>query len=248
MKKGSLRIFILNFCFVFVLLFFVGCDFKVYTGKHADLFTVAINSVLWNRGHSYGADHPINSEIKIIERDDFGRTLYSYLEGFYIYPTKGSYALIISQYTSDGQVYYYEDCNYSLLELPYSQIYEPEMIEQLKEVNDWGKPINTDKCIGKTIIKKKLTNSELENAVIDKAITEYNLSESNYRACADYLTDDKNGNCIFYGAINRVSGEEVIFFVAFVRADGDIKLFVPSDVYNYQEEFKNFKAENGWVS
>ena len=37
---------------VLVLLFsFSGCIYKGYSGKRQDLYTVAINSVLWNLGH-----------------------------------------------------------------------------------------------------------------------------------------------------------------------------------------------------
>ena len=251
MKRKFFGTIILTVCLAFVTGLFAGCDFGAYRGKHADLYTVAINSVLWNCGWAMGADHPINSHIEIIERDEFGRTLYEYRESFYYFRTISFSALLVSQYTSDGQVYYYEDCNYIVKEQALFQVpnkFESEEIEQLKEVNDWDKPIDTDKCIGKTIAKKKQKNADIESAVINSVLNEYEETERRHRTFADYLTDDKNGNCIYYGVIAQLSREEDIFFVAFVSAEGDIKLFTPSNLFDYNEELKTFKAENGWVS
>lgn len=230
------------------MILFAGCNYKGYSGEHTDLFTVAINSILWNCGHSYGADFAKDSEIEIIDRDEFGRILFRYQEKFYSAGTMKLSALIVSQYTFDSQVYYYEDCNYIVKDRSVSLTFEQEEIERLKGINDWGKPINVDKCIGKTIIKKKHKNAEIESAVKDRVITEYKVPDYRHLVYADYLTEDKNGNCIFYGVIALQIYEKVIFFVAFVNADGDIKLFTPSELFNYNEELKNFKAENGWES
>lgn len=248
MRKSNLRMLILVFCFSLIMMIFVGCGYKEYSGPHADLYTVAINSVLWNCGHSRTTDYFTDSEIEIIEEDEFGRTLYKYEETCYDFRSLRFSALIVSQYTSDDQIYYYEDCNYMVKDRSVSLMFKQEEIEWLKEINDWGKPINADKCIGKTITNNKPTNKQIEKAIEDKFIIEYNLTIGNYSVSVDYLTEDKNNNIIFYGVIDRKSGERYIFFVAFVSADEEIKLFIPSDVYDYNEEFKNFKAENGWVS
>lgn len=246
MKRKFFKAVILTICLAFVAGLFAGCDFGAYKGKYADLYTVAINSVLWNRGHSYGADHYISSEIEIIERDEYGRTLYKYLEGFYTYPSNGYYALIVSQYVSHGWVYYYEDCNYIVRELPPPQAYDRQAIEQLKEANDWGKPVDADKCIRKRIVKKKPQNEVVANIVTAEVKKEYSLSDG-VKIYTDYLTDDEIGNGLYYGAIGK-SDDETDFFVAFVSADGNIKLFTPSNIFDYNEQLKTFKKENGWVS
>ena len=246
--KNALKILCLAICSIFILIPFSGCVYRGYSGKYPDLFTAAINSVLWNCGHSQGADRPIDSKIEILETDEYGRTLFTYMEARYTRRTMKYSALLVAQYTSDDQVFYYEDCNYIVKDRSVSLTFGQNEMEHLKEINDWNKPINADKCIGKTIIRKKQTNSEIENAVINKVITEYDASDYQHFTFADYLTDDKNGNSIFYGIIDRSSSEEVIFFVAFVSANGEIKIFTPSDLFNYNEELKAFKAENGWVS
>ena len=254
MQVKNLRRISIIFCFLLAILL-VGCGYG-YSGEYADLYTVAINSVLWNLGHSYGADFARNSDIEIIEQDEFGRTLFSYHEKYYSGGDFAFSALIISQYSADGLVYYYEDCNYIIKKQePYAsnlQGFEIEQVEQLKVINDWGKPIDAEKCISKTIIRNKQKISDVESAVIDKVITENDLSLDRYNAFAHYLTDDKNGNYIVYGVIKIHQGEEFwedLYFVAFVSADNEkIEVLVPSDLYNYTSEFVNFKKENGWVS
>ena len=73
MKKLSALVLLL----VLTLLILTGC-YSGYSGEHTDLYTVAINSILWTFGHSFGADFPMNSEIEIIEQDQYGRTLFTY--------------------------------------------------------------------------------------------------------------------------------------------------------------------------
>lgn len=252
MKRKYLRTLILAVCFAFVTVLFPGCLYKEYSEPYADLYTVAINSVLWTEGRSRSADSSCNSEIEIIENDEFGRTLYRYQESRYAFSTLRITALLVSQYTTDGQVYYYEDCNYIVRKSSTTQVFESEAVEQLKEANDWGKPIDTNKCICKTIAKQKQKNADIESAVIDRAGIEYGLLEFKYyKICAGYLTDDKNGNSIYYGVTwksNEISEKEYNFFVAFVSAEGDIKLFTPTNLFDYNEELKTFKAENGWAS
>lgn len=252
MRRNYLRSFCAVLCFILVWIL-AGCEYKGYSGEYVDLYTVAINSVLWNLGHSYSTDFTKDSEIEIIETDGFGRTLFSYHEKYYSGGELSYSALIVSQYSSNGQVYYYEDCNYIVKKQDPNasrlQDFNLEEIECLKSINDWDKPINADKCISKTISKNKQTISEVKNAVIDMVVTENDLSGKNYNAFADYLTADKNGNHIFYGAIIRLDGENDIYFVAFVSGDSEkIELLTPSDLYDYAEELTNFKERNGWVS
>ncbi|MDE6661571.1 MAG: hypothetical protein K2J93_07095, partial [Anaeroplasmataceae bacterium] len=73
---------------ILVLLFFIFWynlfKYKEYTGEHPHLYTEAINSLLWTYGHSTAADKFCNSEIEIIEEDEFGRVLFEYNEKYYI--------------------------------------------------------------------------------------------------------------------------------------------------------------------
>jgi len=67
-----------------VILLATGCRFDdahyYYTGEHPELFSVAINSILGNRG--FILDHIImSSDVRVVEHDDFGRTLFLFSEG-----------------------------------------------------------------------------------------------------------------------------------------------------------------------
>ena len=64
-----------------------------------------------------------------------------------------------------------------------------------------------------------------------------------------FLTTDVKGNFIGYGSIMKRDGEE-IYFAFLVLIDNDqldkIHFFVPSNLYDYKNEFINFKESNGW--
>ena len=70
----------------------------------------------------------------------------------------------------------------------------------------------------------------------------------------EHLTNDLVGNSIVYGSREiTIDGERMSdYFVAFVQSEGDdvqkIVFFEPSDLYDYRDEFIEFKQQNGWVS
>ena len=151
MKKIRLLLLLL----MFTLLFLTGCTYKGYSGDNSDLYTVAINSVLWNNGHSFSADQYANPQIEIIEEDAYGRTMFMYYEKYYAGADMSFSALIICQSSNGNEVLYYENVNYIIKEQAlYTQNlteFENEEIEQLKAANDWNKEIDLDKCIRKEI-------------------------------------------------------------------------------------------------
>lgn len=240
---------------VCIIIFCSSCGYKGYAGDYIDLYTVAINSVLWNNGHSYGADRAIDSKLELIEEDTFGRKLFTYYESYYSGAKLSFSALLISQYASEEYVYYYEDYNYILLEqeLYASAIknFANEDIEYLKIQNDWDKEINLDKCI-----KKEISNTKqqipIESQIIkEKAVEKFGLMEGKFNIFMDMLTYDSEGNFILYGSIIKSYEDEDIYFATLVMPNDnsqDIEFFVPLDIYNYHEEFIKFKQENGWVS
>ncbi len=53
--------------FLYVLIGLKGC-YDGYSGEYPNLYTVAINSILWNNGYSYSADRradPLLDSLKI---------------------------------------------------------------------------------------------------------------------------------------------------------------------------------------
>ena len=232
-------------------LILTSCGYSGYLGDHSDLYSVAVNSVLWLNGYSWGADYECDPSIEVIEEDNYGRTMFSYYEKYY----KGSIisfsALIICQYSNEKEVFYYEDINYIIKEqVLYSQNIEKfsdEDIEYLKLANDWNKEINYDKCVRKDITKskQKISNEkEIQNLIIEEFI----LVNGEYSLFVDYLTTNlDNSKYIVYGYIRKIE-QKGIYFVGLVENYKDIKLniLVPSNVYDYKVEFIEFKELNDW--
>lgn len=251
MKSRSKFLTVL-FCIVFVLISTVcsGCGYKGYSGENVDLYTVAINSVLWNVGNSYGADFARDSEINVIEKDEYGRTLFTYHEKYYVESSLCFSALIVSQYSSDGYVYYYEDCNYIIKEhinIWEAVDFEQDEINEIKELNDWNNELDLSKCTKKEINKNKPKIPTDSDAIKNKAIEELGTKDE-IRVHLFYLTGDNNDNFIIYGTVT-LDADSYVHFVAFVTSDGEIKEWlVPQEPYNYQNELKELKIRNGWTN
>ncbi len=239
---------------IFALFFSTGCTYKGYSGDYSDLYTVAINSVLWNNGHSFSADKYANPQIEIIDKDTYGRTLFMYYEKYYAGADISFSSLIICQKSTDKEVFYYEDDNYIIKEqLLYAQNIEKfgnEEIEQLKAANDWNQEINLDKCVKKEIIKRKQSipnEQEVKNKVIDN----FHLKNGEYSLFIDFLTGNSyDSNFIIYGYI-RKNENDGIYFIGLVERDEEsflkLSILVPLNGYDYKTEFIEFKEKNNWL-
>ena len=246
----KLKRFALIICLAVLLTALAGCAYKGYSGKRTDLYTVAVNSLLWNNGYSYKTERVTDPQIEIVETDEFGRTLFTYYEKYYAGAKLSFSALIIAQCSLDGYVYYYEDSNYLIKaqELYSNELqgFTKEEIDDLKILNDWDKAVDLQKCVKKKISKSKQAMPVNSQTIIEKAVTEFNLNETKYNINLDYLTGDDNDNFIVYGSIIK-SDDVNIHFAALIKTDGEnIDWFVPDNQYNYQDEFKIFKESNGW--
>lgn len=254
-KKKKVGIILLCSVLALVIIFFAcreACRYKGYSGKHKDLFTVAVNSVLWNNGHSQGAEKFIDSEIEVLETDDYGRVLFTYYEMSYK-PSDITYsALLVCQHSDGKFAYYYDDKNYfvkkqkddALNPIPFSR----EETDSLKLSNDWGKELDLDKCCRKEITNTKKDVSSYEKKMTQKINENFNLTDDDYHLFMDYLTADKEGNFIIYGVVRRLGGYGNLLFVVLIKADeSDFIFFDPDDLYDYSDEFAEFKETNGWV-
>ena len=236
---------------VFTLIIFSGCKYKGYSGVNPDLFTVAINSVLWTNGYSWGADFVCDSTVEVIDKDSYGRTIFAYCEKYYKGGDITFSALIICQYSNEKEVFYYEDTNYIIkkeVTLSYKVgIFSQEEIEYLKLINDWNKEIDYNKCVKKEITKNK-PEIPYKEKITNQIIKHFNLINGEYDIFMDYLTSDlSNSKYIIYGNIRKHGGEDIIF-IGLAEKDNDIKLniMIPSNVYDYKDEFINFKQANNW--
>ena len=235
---------------IFILVAFTSCGYKEYSGKYVDLYAVAINSVLWTNGHSFSADKYTNSQIEVIEKDTYGRTLFTYYEKYYAGAGISFSALIICQSSSENEVFYYENVNFIVKRQElYTQSlknFETNEIEALKAENDWNKELNFDKCVKKEITKSKPSvphEEEIKNKVID----EFDVEEGSNGIFITYLTKSSvDSNYIVYGYIYKAG----VYFVGLVESDAEtvknISFFVPINVFDYKDDFIKFKETNNW--
>ncbi len=239
---------------IFILVILTGCTYKGYSGEYLDLYTVAINSVLWNNGHSFSADKYINPQIDIIDQDMYGRTMFTYYEKYYAGANISFSALIICQHSNQKDVFYYEDINYIVKEqmLYASNIkkFEIEEIEQLKVTNDWNQKINFDKCIKKEITKRK-PDVPQKKEIKSKIIDEFHLISGKYSLFVNFLTRDSvKSNFIIYGYI-RMNDERGIYFIGLVKCAQEsfkeLSFLVPLNVFDYKTELIEFKNINNWI-
>ena len=117
-----------------------------YNGKYPDLYTTAVCNIFGVSGFSHNGDREYESVIEIIEKDDYGRTLYLYQEEQFSDEDGYHGGLVIMQYSDDKMVYYYEHCylpiyTTSIEKIDYRTIFDAEQIENLKISNDWNNEI-----------------------------------------------------------------------------------------------------------
>ncbi|MCH3977138.1 MAG: hypothetical protein LKE36_06045 [Bacilli bacterium] len=167
-KSKNITIYIY---FVISSLFLTGCSdlYKGYTGEHPDLYSVAINSKEDFLGYirSEVRHQPV---VESLEEDHYGRQLFVYSEG---QGTSGDVYLIISQYATDENAYFYYGINYiseeiiegnyihlygskkpATIDNPYNEFAIDE-INELKQSNDWGEEIDISKCTQVEIVNEK---------------------------------------------------------------------------------------------
>ncbi|MCL2253498.1 MAG: hypothetical protein FWC09_03565 [Lachnospiraceae bacterium] len=227
-----------------ILILLSGCEGtstpKLYPGDYSDLYTVAINTMLDSWG-AVGGWYSIR--INIIEQDAYGRVLFQY------YESKVNHCLIISQLTEEQFVYFYPDYNFiSSSEDNFSM----EQINELKERNDWNMDLNIDKCIRKeiTILKEEgniIKDSKFEAFYYDLYDDEPSFISANYFSKDDYgrsiyTTRSRGKRTVTY------SGDDIIIMMFY--PDGtynkEVGYFELTELYNYQDELKQFKERNNW--
>lgn len=171
---------------VIILLMLTGCGVFRYRGEHVDLYTVAIDNIFGADGYRSNGEVHFDPVIEVIEMDNYGRVLFFYDEG---YRSKFGTALVIMQKSEEGFVYYYQDiCQmprildksvYASEKLNYLDIFSEDQIDSLKEVNDWDKPIDIEKCTKSAISNSKNYEGTLglEREDFDKVIETYVIKQ-----------------------------------------------------------------------
>ncbi len=148
-----------------------GCVFDKenpypYKGEYKELYTTAIYSIPDAEGFMHHGEGAYDSDIYIWEKDNYGRTLFSYCEDY----GNKIFGLVLCQTYDDTNVYFYPDINYALTFIDSVYLYEGvgndylkdktedfylENKEKLKEENDWNQPLNMEKCVSYSITEYK---------------------------------------------------------------------------------------------
>lgn len=230
---------------------FSSCGQKIPT-EYAAYYTETINSLLWCRGNSSDGEKMYNPQIEIIDRDPFGRVLFSYKEGFSVnrgvLSDLNIYAFLIMQAEDDEFVYYYEDDNYVCLNFTdYQEDVCHRQIDELKTVNDWGKEFNADKCIKKTKSTKKNRNNFDSNvkSFIDSKEKEVG---DDLRTCIS--AQDNYGRTVISISEFGLTPWQGRLIVCIIQPNGSV---ICSDDYNltfdyfeYHDNLQALKKEANW--
>ena len=258
--KNRIKAFI---CLTLVLALSVpllsSCQFR-YDGGHDELYTVAINNIFGIYGHTSNGEISYDPEISVIETDDYGRTLFFYSESYGTEPDC-SMAFVIMQASDSKYVYYYQDTCY----LPffatdgefwhgrangdtYLQAMElsQELIEVLKEQNDWNRELDESKFTkSKISIKKPEDKSSISEGNLGLKIYQharnngYSGSDS-YPSCnIEYCNTDQTGGELYYvsclfGDVDE-NGENIweTREYAVIMCGGEIRLTEITDITDY---------------
>lgn len=178
--------------FMFFLFGLSGCVFNLgnpypYDGAYIELYTTAIYSIPDAQGYMHHGEGAYDSEIYIWEQDDYGRTLFSYCEDY----SNEIFGLVLCQTFDDTNVYFYPEANYVLTFIDSSNMYDHfeenhlknttetfylKYCENLKEKNDWNKPLDISKCISYPITDHKIIDKNtysLSSVQCNEILNEY---------------------------------------------------------------------------
>lgn len=136
----------------FVCIALCGCDnFSkfYYSGKDIDLYSAAIYAVP-------GFGYVMSSTTEVIEKDEYGRTLFLFTaRDTNLFPGGYDYvnAAVICQQTNGEEVSYYNDVCYQYLDAEASAAQSD--LSTLKSENDWGLPIDAQKCTVRNVVSAR---------------------------------------------------------------------------------------------
>lgn len=253
---------VLVICFIALLCSLYGCGGNKpveYSGENPDLYTEAIFSIPGVNG--LGADEPglYAHDVAVIEEDEHGRKFFYYSEGTFLGNHSGYF--FISQKAENGRVYFYPDYNFCIVteeeflqyladekepdKAPRIELWEYELfferIENLKQINDWGKEINAEKCVSEKVVLRKddpLSDKE-KNALYEEI---YGKNERNGNLCLVYLSTDDEGKYLYF-AYDWES--RLDFRMVLIDGNNHYKEKFKS-TSDYQAQLAAFKYRNDW--
>ena len=267
MKTFFVRIKALFLAVVIVLLtvFSTGCFYRGYIGEYPEAYTVALSNIPGLHGYSGNGEAIWDPYISIIEKDGYGRTLFSYSENGI-----NEFIIAVQQSDEENVLYYPDDC-YVFIENAsendngnVSDFANQNEYEALKELNDWEKPIDESKCESAEIIKIRQDGRIRPNdALFEKIVREYhensgrNIHPANISFVGhfDYLCSDDFGKELFvvYTGFEEYTDKTKIqynyTFLVVLNPDMSYDastVVIIEDITTPANQMKTIKDQNGW--
>ena len=253
-----------------------GCIYPGYLGDDPELCSVAWANLVAIRGHWSDGEMQGGPYMDVVDTDSYGRVLFSYTERQWIKDEKGNYKesvyLVVMQKKDDTTAYYYpEDCYYhvkvEVLETDEEKyVFDTEVIEALKLLNDWEKPIDLAKCDSTEIVTKK-PDGKIENGdnhqFLDDIIRRYHEHSGRYISPKNisfydysrFVVADDYGRELwtvytsFEEHTEKVVTNYSYIFLVVLMPDGscdETTVVMLKDPYNAQDAVKSIKAANNW--
>jgi hypothetical protein len=246
-----------RFMSIMITLFLLSAcdDFVLYKGSYPELHSIATHSLLGVFGFE-------SNEIFIMEKDEWGRTLFAFV-GSSVYTDEYIIAVLIAQETTKTHSYYYDTYNFIVKECPnyvkygdintdfVEQYFTNEEIQQLKTMNDWDHPIQNNLLFEIKITRRKVDkiSTSKKRAAFDRITDNYNDQD-----CVPLATD-RNGLTLYLFSERTYNYDEEVHefgnsYLAMFNKTGHLvsedSLEILNDLWMYQEQLRAFKAKNGW--
>lgn len=241
---------------LFSVAFLTSCDDpELYKENNPELQVVATNSLLG----VFGSDLDVVSKL---EEDAYGRTLFAY-EG---QAQDGIVCavLIAQKYTSEKS-YYYDNSNFIVCKIDYTEYMKPlnidfikqyfsdNQLQKLKDENDWNKQLEEDKFFEVNIQRKK--NDKISEKKQKQVYEEIMETDDFNLPFSTPLTTDKTGKTIYLMTQYSYNGKTAISYYGksyLVMFDSNGEVIDDTgtrelkDRWNYLTDLKEFKEVNGW--
>ena len=229
-------------------------DLYLYQGNDPELYSVALESVIGSRSY-------VMNQVLRIEEDAYGRVLFAFF-GDFIYGVNSdqseAIAIVIAQKTDSNFAYYYDSSNATAVisihsldeELTLKLIesyFEEAEIENLKEKNDWNKPMNNKLLFRTEVTRKKTCEIDRRELRPYEDLLEGNMSSGSVQCYGE----DRNGYTLVSvkTLLTETYGGPFAIYLLIVNQDHELispdAVMRVTDIFDY-EAIKRFKEENGW--
>jgi len=228
-------------------MFLTGCGQFEYPGKYPELYSVAIGSILGQRGYVIGPPGGSAPITEVLEEDNYGRVLFSYNESNFI----STFSYVIMQRVDGDYAYFYP--HYNFISRGAGQFTEEE-IERLKDVNSWNQPMSDSSEFERVRIVRQKERGSISGDKLNEVFHDIflNINEGltqNEASRMIFLRTDNYGRTVYVG-IGHGEKWDGIYIVVLFQPDHtfDIEtgILMMEDRNNYQTELRLFMEANGW--